>query len=339
MKRIQHWTRGAGLGLGDRARSGDGAGRAARSGDGAEARRRWAGIAVAAGVALAVTGCQTIPSHAVADHDAQVAYHADAVQQLLAGDLVASLAATPSFDAVGYSHAIASTGEKLHVQIESHVDGGTEISRESRDKAGYTIDLVHHASSSVTYYLFGDNFVQAKAVPTPWMAVPEGDNARGSDPKRVCDMRSVYYMCSILDAWQATRTANPSIPTLVDRGADGTVHMSTAAAFDELERAGVFGMPEALRSKFSEDDLRTLIGVQVWLDSSGNVTKLEANGKIGSDVTVELQSGFELRPPGSATVPDINPATLDPKVITYLTTKQQADEMWARIIDAYGAAG
>lgn len=279
--------------------------------------------------ALGLAGCSGITPYAVADHDAKMEYHAGMVEGLLTDEVFATLSQTENFSSVGYSHAVASSGESLHVQHETSVMGGTWWSRESSDAEGSTIDRVHMAGESMTYYLFGDLYLPVSG--TPWVSFPEGDILQG-DPASTCLYPSVWYLCGIALAWSTTSASHESdMPVLVERSADGSMHLQSAVTLRAIVDAGIFSISESLSTNISDETFDAFLPLHVWFDESGLVTKAEINGSFGSDPTLEVQLGFEMK---GEPLPDdqpTDPGTLDPKYITAITDESQINTFWADI--------
>lgn len=289
-------------------------------------RRPLLALAVAAIGALGLAGCGAVTPYAVADHDAKMDYHAEMVTGLLTDEVFATLAQTENFSAVGYSHAVASSGESLHVQHETSVMGGTWWSRESSDGEGSTIDRVHLAGQSMTYYLFGDLYLPVSG--TPWVAFPEGDITQG-DPASTCSYPSVWYLCGIALAWSTTSESHEAeLPVLVERSADGSMHLQSAVTLRAIVDAGIFSISESLSANISDETFDTFLPLHVWFDESGLVTKAEINGSFGDDPTLELQLGFEMKGEPSEEDQPTDPGTLDPKYLTTITDPSEITTFW-----------
>lgn len=288
-------------------------------------------LAAAAGVVglVGLAGCAGVTPYAVADHDAKMEYHASMVSGLLTDEVFVTLSQTENFSAVGYSHAVASSGESLHVQHETSVMGGTWWSRESSDAEGSTIDRVHLAGESLTYYLFGDLYLPVSG--TPWVAFPEGDILLG-DPASTCAYPSVWYLCGIAVAWQSTSdTSGAELPVLVERSADASMHLQSAVTLRAIVDAGIFSISDDLSANISDETFDTFLPLHVWFDETGLVTKAEINGSFGQDPTLELQLGFEMRGEPSQDDQPTDPGNLDPKYLSTITDESQITTFWNEI--------
>ena len=295
------------------------------------ARRARSLLAAALGclVAVVLAGCASVTPYGVADHDAKMSYHAESVGGMLTDTVFVTLMGTEEFSAVGYTHAVASSGESLHVQHDTSVLGATWWSRESTADEGTTIDRVHFGGRSTTHYLFGDAYLPVSK--TPWVSFPEGDIPR-DDPGAACLYPAVWYLCGIAKAWQATYDAHAaSLPVLVERNADGTTHLASAVTLRAIVDANLFGIDEKLASSISDETFDTFLPLHVWFDDRGLVTKAEVNGAFGENPKLELQLGFELSGTPSAEDRPGDPANLDPKFVTNMTNQAEIDKFWQAI--------
>lgn len=292
--------------------------------------RAVAALALAVAVIAALAGCRAVEPYALADHDAKMSYHELAVEGLFAETVFQVLASTAQFGSVGYTHAIASSGEKLHVQHTTYVQSDRWWSQESTDNAGLTIDRVHMQGSPTTYYLFGDAYLSVSK--TPWVGVPEGD--LDGTVESVCAYPSVWYLCGMVTAWGKTRdTHGDATPVHVSVNADGSQQLRTAVTLRSLVDARIFSIADDLAATISDATYETFLPMDVFFDPDGLVTKAEINGGFGDAPHLELQLGFEmLGDPPEDQVPD-DPAGLDPKYITMLTKPSEIDAFW----DAIGA--
>lgn len=298
---------------------------------GARTRRVRSAIATVIGAiaALTLAGCGSVTPYGVADHDAKMSYHSDSVEGLLTDAVFVTLAETENYSSVGYTHAVASTGESLHVQHDTSVMGATWWSRESTDGEGLTIDRIHTANSPTTYYLFGEEYLPVSG--TPWVALPEGDVPQG-DPASVCIYPSVWYLCGIAMAWQASsETHAAELPVLVERSADGATHLQTAVTLRAIVDAGIFSLGEGLNANLSDETFDTFLPLHVWFDADGLVTKAEINGSFGEDPTLELQLGFEMMGEPADDDRPADPATLDQQFITTMSDSTQIEAFWEAI--------
>lgn len=285
-------------------------------------------LSVAAIAALA--GCRAVEPYALANHDAKVTYHEQAIEGLFAETAFQVLASTEKFGSVGYTHAIASSGEKLHVQHTTYVQSDRWWSQESTDDAGLTIDRVHVQGSPTTYYLFGDAYLSVTK--TPWVGVPEGD--LDGTPESVCLYPSVWYLCGMVTAWTNTRDAHgEAMPVHVSINEDGSKQLRTAVTLRAIVDARIFSISDDLDAKISEETYNTFLPMDVFFDANGLVTKAEINGGFGDDPHLQLQLGFEmLGDPPQDEVPN-DPAGLDPKYITMLSDPKAIADFWNAIGD------
>lgn len=289
--------------------------------------RRHATAALAIAALAVLTGCSAVTPYAVADHDAKMAFHEEAALEVLGTSVFEGIADTENFTSVGYSHAEIGSGENLHVKQETSVWGATYVSREVNTKQNGSIDTVHMAGADRTYFLFGDAYLPATK--TPWIAVPSRDLTRSQD--ELCGLASVAYLCAISEAWTLTQeTHGETMPVQIESNADGSRHVTSVVTFQALGDAGMFTMPDSLRSQLGDEVMEAFIPLHVWLDAEGVVTKVEANGSIDEKgETLEVQFGFEMT--GTPTEADLptDPATLDPKFVT-----QMSGEQFSAVMDA-----
>ncbi|MDO5051903.1 MAG: hypothetical protein Q4E05_03310 [Pseudoclavibacter sp.] len=291
---------------------------------------RGFGAAVAALICtMLLAGCFGVRPYAVADHDEKRRYHVEAGRVMVESDLLGGLSGVRDFASVGYMHGVAG-GAELHVQKESIVMGGTVVTRETTDDARLTIDMVHIEGSDMNYYLFGEAYLGVTR--TPWLAEPGRDVRREGDGLCV-DVSAVWFLCNIMEAWWAAQEEHAeALPFRLETNADGSRHYVTALTPASLEAAGLFTFDEELSAKLGEQALQGFIPLHVWIDQDGVVSKLEANGVLtGERETLEMQFGFELTGVPSEDDRPIDPATLDPSVITVVTDPVRLQAMWDEI--------
>lgn len=298
--------------------------------NGGQRTRRGVVIIVMALCATLLTGCLGVSPHGVAQHEAKRDYHLAAGNALIESDLMTGLNGLGDFTAVGYMHGVAGSDE-LHVQNESSVIGGTIVSRESSDDAAYTIDMVHIEGSGMTYHLFGEGYLPVTR--TPWVATP-GQDAQRQGVQLCHDVSAVWFVCEIVQAWiHAQEVHAASLPFHQEMSADGSRHYVTALTPNSLEQAGLFDFDEDLRARLGEEVLESFMPLHIWMDQDGVVSKIETSASLQAeqDLLLELQFGFELTGvPGEDDAP-IDPATLDPGVITTMTDPVQVERLWEQI--------
>ncbi|MGO2111262.1 MAG: hypothetical protein ACTH31_06575 [Pseudoclavibacter sp.] len=291
--------------------------------------RRAIAATVSVIAATVLAGCASPAPYAVANHDDKVGYHSGQVEGMLTEQAFVSLSNIENYSAVGYMHINVSSGETLHMQHETSKLGNLFWSQESTDRDGMTIDRVHMAGSDSTYYLFGDAYLSVSK--TPWVSFPEPDIPAG-DPERVCIYPAVGFMCAIADAWETTaETHSDSVPTLVEKNADGSMHLASAVTLQSVVDSGLLTIGEELRGRISEETIQTLVPLHVWFDANGTLTKAEINGQFGDDPSFELQFGFEIKGEPNQDEQPQDPATLDQQFVSSITDRGEIEAFWDEI--------
>lgn len=308
-----------------------------------QARTRHALGTVALGTAMAIglTGCtldatpfgQTVTPWVVADHDAKVAYHAGAGEELLSVDITAQFAQLQGFQAVGYNH-VESEASSLHVEYETSANGEGYVSRLVTDRQGYSFDQSHEAGSSKTYFLVGDKLKSVASQGKSWVSVPAGDLGRFADPERTCSLFAVSYLCTIVAAWQDTRETEGEVPVMLSRSQDGQRLFTTAVTLASLGKTGLLINDGRIDGFASAEQQRTLVPMHLWVDENGLVTKAEVNGTLTGDDGSEakLQIGFELTSQqASTTMVPVTDAQVPKDDLYVITTQSQFETFLDKI--------
>lgn len=293
---------------------------------------------VAVGAVLALTGCGgAVAPYGVGVHDDVLSYHQDATQEIINVDLIAGLGVQTNYVAVGYKHAVASDGSSLHVQHTTNFVDGTYLERESNETTGLSIDTYHEAGSDKTYYLFGDEYVDALGI-QPWGILPGGDLNLAKNPRDVCQLSAPNYACQILRAWNFTSEeffdnddSTVRMPNHVQRNGDGSLLLTTAVSLGSMTESSMFSFSGSLAELVTDETLSQLVPAKIWLDSEGVAVKAEVNGVItspDSDLTLEVQIGYEVT--GAADPDEVTVAvnSLDRDFTFELTDADEIREFW-----------
>lgn len=301
-------------------------------------RRRSLSTAAAIGAALLLTGCGgAVAPYGVGVHDDVLDYHQEATREIINVDLISGLGLQTNYVAVGYKHAVASDGSSLHVQHTTNYVDGTYLERESNETAGLSIDTYHQAGSDKTYYLFGDEYVEALDI-QPWGILPGDDLDLKKDPRSVCQLSAPNYACQILRAWNFTSEdffesddTTVRMPNHVQRNGDGSLLLTTAVSLGSLTESSLFSFTGSLAELVTDETLSQLVPAKIWLDSKGVAVKAEVNGTItspDSDLTLELQIGYEVT--GSADPDEVAVAvnSLDSDYTFELTDADEIRDFW-----------
>ena len=303
--------------------------------------RRILAPAAALTVALVLAGCSgpvpflpKMDPWVVADHDEKMAFHASAGDALINLDATASIAALPAFQAVGYFHLETPSNGSLHVEYLSSVDGESYVSRRVSDDEGYAFDQSHEAGSPATYYLLGDNIKQQLANGKSWVQIAAGDLGRMTDPEKNCSLYAVSFMCSITDAWNATRESTDELPVLLSQGERGDRHFSTAVTYQSLIDIGLLPKDGKYDGFLSQESRDTLVPMHLWVAEDGVITKIEVNAVLTGDngEQLKLQTGFEItgREASSTMVP-VATGDIPTSDVYRITTASQLDQFIQRL--------
>ena len=282
-------------------------------------RRPMRGVALAAALLLAATGCARSAAGTPVPND-------KAADAITVKDGIKAF--KDHFKDIGDEHAkvynfLNYDDIELNTEHESYKYGNPPITVLERHRldADDTSAILHPADDPFDYVRLDK--AHSHLAPTPWVATP----TLYQDGFETCFLLTAWLACHLDNAMAQTKLDAADRQPAQARETDDGAEVTTGALLGLMIDEGFIGIPEERQSEISTQMRDQVVPVIIKFDKDMKFRSFEIRGKVddGKSKPLELQIGYEVL--GESTENDFpdKPVASD---ITVIKNQAKADKFW-----------